>query len=276
MSGEFWSLHLLSDQRIDDPAVGAQIMRILISVLPEFRPVLYGEVDPDAGRWTDDILDRFESVWSPSSLGFAFKGAAGTRGHMASIAGNHIHSTFQLDAPGPGPDDDRALRFLTTVAGRVGCDFGLIHRFDHAEAHRATGNGTMTGAGRGKPLFMITSHDLKRGIPDIYWVTLFGRRYVDMFGRERLRAAPAAKAELLPGGSALLQASLRSGDVVEPGSSFAAVRERIIEHLGRDAFYDPRRPDARTVTPAFDDTIARSLWSMDPVAVELRRQAGIE
>jgi hypothetical protein len=201
---------------------------------------------------------------------------AGHGGIWHQLPGNHIHSIVQLDAPGADPDDDRALRFLTTLADRVGCDFGLIHRFDHAEAHRATGNGTMTGAGRGKPLFMVTSHDLKRGIPDIYWMTLFGRRYVDMFGRERLRTAPAAKAELLPDGSALLQASLRSGDVVAPGGSFAAVRQRIIEHLGRDAFYDPRRPDARTVTPAFDDTIARSLWSMDPVAVELRRQAGIE
>jgi hypothetical protein len=97
-----------------------------------------------------------------------------------------------------------------------------------------------------------------------------------MFGPERLRTAPAAKAELFPDGSALLQASLHSGDVVAPGGSFAAVRERIIEHLGRDAFHDPQRPDSRTVTPAFDDTISRSLRRMDPVAVELRRRAGLE
>jgi hypothetical protein len=195
---------------------------------------------------------------------------------MASIAGNHIHSTVQLDAPGTGPDDDRALRFLTTLADRIGADFGLIHRFDHAEAHRATGNGTMTGAGRGAPLFMVTSHTLKRGIPDIYWATLFGRRYVDMFGLERLRTAPAARAELFPHGYVLLQTSLRSSDVVAPGGSFGTVRERIIEHLGRDAFYDPRHPDARTVTPAFNDTISRSLGRMDPVAVEIRRLAGLE
>ena len=97
-----------------------------------------------------------------------------------------------------------------------------------------------------------------------------------MFGRERLRTTPAAKAELFPDGYALLQASPRSGDVVAPGGSFAAVRQRIIEHLGRGAFYDPQRPDARTVTPAFDDTIARSLRRMDPLSVELRRRAGIE
>lgn len=36
---DFWSLQLLSDQRIDGPAVGAQIMRTLLAVLPEFRPV---------------------------------------------------------------------------------------------------------------------------------------------------------------------------------------------------------------------------------------------
>lgn len=39
MSRDFWCLQLLSYQRIDDPAVGAQIMRTLLTVLPEFRPV---------------------------------------------------------------------------------------------------------------------------------------------------------------------------------------------------------------------------------------------
>jgi hypothetical protein len=131
VSGGFWSLRLLSDQRIDDPAVGAQIMRTILLVLPEFRPIRYGKVEPDAAWWTDDILERFESVWSRSSLGFAFAGAGGTHGYMASIAGNHIHSIVRLDAPGAGPDADRALRFLTTLTGRVGADFGLIHRFDH-------------------------------------------------------------------------------------------------------------------------------------------------
>lgn len=276
MSADFWSLQLLSDQRIDDPAVGAQIMRTLLTVLPEFRPIRYGEVEPDAGRWTDDIVERFESVWPSSPLAFVFEGADGTRGYMASIAGNHIHSILRLNAPGVGPDDDRALRFLATVADRVGGEFGLIHRFGELEANRATANGTLRGPTSREPVFMVTSHDLKRGIPDIYWATLFGRRYVDMFGRERLRTAPAAKVELFPDGYALLQTSPRSGDVVAPASPFGAARERLIEHLGRDAFYDPQRLDARTVTPAFDDTIARSLRRMDPVAVEARRRAGLE
>jgi hypothetical protein len=89
MSGDLWALQLLSDQRIDDPAVGAQILRTLLTELPEFRPIRYGEVEPDAGGWTDDVVGRFESVWPRSSLAFAFEGANGTRGYMSSIAGNH-------------------------------------------------------------------------------------------------------------------------------------------------------------------------------------------
>jgi hypothetical protein len=149
-----------------------------------------------------------------------------------------------------------------------------MHRFDKREADRAADKGTRTSRTRGA-VFLVTSHQLKRGILDICWATLFGRRYIDMFGRERLRPAPAAKVELSPDGYALLQTSPRSGDVVAAGQ-FGAARERIIEHLGRDAFYDPRRPDDRTVTPAFDDTISRSLWRMDPAAVEARRRAGLE
>jgi hypothetical protein len=276
MSRDFWSLQLLSDQRIDDPAVGAQIMRILLTVLPEFRPIRYGEVEPDAGRWSDDLVERFGSVWpGPYGLAFAFAGAHGTWGRMASIAGNHIHSSLQLHAPGAGPDDDRALRFLATVADRVGGEFGLIHRFDELEARRAARNGILLGT-RGAPFLMVTSHDLKRGIPDIYWATLFGRRYVEMFGRERLQTAPAAKVDLFPDGYALVQVTPRSADVVAPAGPFGAARERIIEHLGRDAFYDPQRAGARTVTPAFDDAIARSLRSTDPVDVEARRRHGIK
>lgn len=275
MREDFWVLELLSDQRIDDPVVGAQIMRTLLTVLPEFRPIRYGEVEPDDSWWTDDLLERMESVW-PRPLGFAFEGADGTLGDMVSIAGNHIHSSLLLNAPAAGPDDDRALRFLTTLADLVGAEFGLIHRFDRREASRAADNRTLTGMSSGDPVFIVTSHNLKRGIPDIYWTTLFGRRYVDMFGRERLLTAPAANVELFPAGYALLQTSQLSGDVVQLDGPFGAARGRIIEHLGREAFYDPQRPDAEKVTPAFDDTIARSLWSMDPIAVELRRRAGIE
>jgi len=269
---DFWSLQLLSDQRIDDPAVGAQIMRTLLTVLPEFRPVRYGEIEPDAGRWTDDLVERLASIWPRAGMSFAFEGADGTQGSMASIAGNHMHSRVHLDAPGAGPDDDRALRFLTAVAGLTGGEFGLIHRFDQREAQRAARNGTLLSA----QVFTVTSHDLKRGIPDIYWATLFGPGYVDMLGPERLRTAPAAKAELLPDGSALLQASTSSGDVLAPADPFGAAREAIIEHLGRNAFYDPLHPDARTITPAFGDTISRSLRRTDPAAVEARRRAGIE
>jgi hypothetical protein len=146
MSRDFWSLQLLSDQPID-PAVGAQIMRTLLTELPEFRPTLYGQIEPDAGRWTDDLLERFDSVWpTDPGMPFAFAGAHGTRGYLASIAGNHIHSSLKLHTPGAGPDDDRALRFLTTVADRASGEFGLIHRFDQLEAQRAARNRTLLGA----------------------------------------------------------------------------------------------------------------------------------
>jgi hypothetical protein len=97
-----------------------------------------------------------------------------------------------------------------------------------------------------------------------------------MFGQQRMQTAPAAKVELLPGGYALVQATACSADVVAPVGPFRVARERIIEHLGRDAFYDPQRTNAKTVIPAFDDSIARSLRSMDPVDVEARRRLGIE
>jgi hypothetical protein len=106
MSGDFWSLQLLSDQRIDDPAVGALIMRTLLTMLPEFRPIRYGDVEPLPGRWTDVVVERLETVWPRSPHAFLFEGADGTRRYMASIAGNHIHSIVRLNAPGAGPDDE--------------------------------------------------------------------------------------------------------------------------------------------------------------------------
>jgi hypothetical protein len=56
---------------------------------------------------------------------------------------------------------------------------------------------------------------------------------------------------------------------------FGAAREKTIEHLGHQAFYDPGGRPLRTITPAFDDRIAQSLRRMNP-AIEARRRSGRE
>lgn len=90
--------------------------------------------------------------------------------------------------------------------------------------------------------------DLRRRLPDVPWVSIYGPQYVSMFGRERLLTAPFRRWEELDLGYIWAQASDSAFDEV-PDEAKAAIRM----HLGDDAFMSGGRwryTDGRA--PSFD------------------------
>jgi len=73
--------------------------------------------------------------------------------------------------------------------------------------------------------------DLRRRLPDIPWVSIYGPPYVSLFGRERLLAAPFTRVDEVHPGYIWAQASDSAFDVV-PDEAKNAIRM----HLGDDAF----------------------------------------
>ena len=87
----------------------------------------------------------------------------------------------------------------------------------------------------------ISMWDLLKGLPDIYWLTCFGKDYVRFFGRKKLLSSPVAATQAIDG-SICLQLTQNASDMIEHPMLVEACRSRVIRHLGADAFFDSARP----------------------------------
>jgi len=92
-----------------------------------------------------------------------------------------------------------------------------------------------------------------RHLPGLFWANFYGPRYVDLIGRERLLTAPAPVVEEV--GKGVL---IRLGD--DPRAwrtpEYEEVHARVLDHLGREYFFDPADPERPTVAPD---------WPPDPL-----------
>lgn len=103
-----------------------------------------------------------------------------------------------------------------------------------------------------EPNLFLATHHLKRYLPDLYWTTVFGRPYVELFSRERLLSCPAYWVKELENGSVIVQLTPELKDIVAEEASFERVRQEVRNHLNNDAFFDlSKGVDYRYRVPEF-------------------------
>jgi len=92
---------------------------------------------------------------------------------------------------------------------------------------------------------------LRGGIPDVFWGTVLGAPYVEMFG-PKIFSAPAYGRHQLSDQSILLQMSENLSDTERDPAKIVDIRRRIKHHLGEGAFFEPSAPpDCRFLVPKF-------------------------
>ena len=92
--------------------------------------------------------------------------------------------------------------------------------------------------------------DLRKHIPGLYWITLFGKIYVDWFGKEKMKTAPAYKVFELPNDAIGYQLYEDPAQYQEEESQETA--RRVKQYLGEKAFFDISDIDRETIAPYID------------------------
>jgi hypothetical protein len=153
-------------------------------------------------------------------------------------------------------DFDQAVfsNLLRHKASAFNADFGLIHHITEAEIKRKQDDTVgFLDTARTEKYLHVTTHNLKKYIPDIYWTTIFGAPYVTLFSRETLLSAPAHRVEELENGSVVLQLTPDLRDTVTDEAAFESVRKAVKDHLESDAFLDVRKgTEYRYTVPEFE------------------------
>lgn len=98
----------------------------------------------------------------------------------------------------------------------------------------------------------LNTHKLRKGLPDLYWVNVFGPPYAKMFNREKLLNAPAFETRELTSGTVMLRLVPSFRDRIEEWNDFKLQRQMCKQYLGTDAFLDSSANESVRRTPQFE------------------------
>ncbi len=157
-----------------------------------------------------------------------------------NLYGKRQHALISIEADGR-IDAIRLFDFIVSVSQGFGLHFSYIHQPCMAEIEVGKANGTMIGLmpGRKDLALGLSSHALRRYIPNLYWLTVFGKPYVELFGRESLLSSPVFRVSELETGCIALQLTPDIHDIHADYDAFDELRRQVKGHLNSNAFFQP-------------------------------------
>jgi hypothetical protein len=236
---------------------GRELLELFIKHFPNHSPTRFGDSEPLTGRFDANNLDAVLEAW----------------GHFGFIAERRnpdvlLNVHFMVPSPKPKHSIIGLLRFqsetdevldsfedfVLEVATVFEADYAAAHILtEHELADRLDILKTKPGSnveymkrrvqkeGFAKVLWGMTvlqhnSPKLMKCLPDLLWLTVFGRPYLTLFGRERLLSTPAQKVTALPNGAVVVKLTDHLDDNQASWETFKAVRDCCKAHLGHTAF----------------------------------------
>lgn len=235
-------LGLLMPHSMSDSESGAQILQLLVRTAPDLSPEFYGNFEPV--RKPFRTVEEAIALWQPP---FLWKRKTGVRVDGAIWFGNPgNHSALYMTVTGRHQATDQAVTLVRADTAPLTVDFAYVHLLTELETKPPKASYDMW-----YPIDIgVTSHDLRKGIPNLCWAMVFGPPYVRMIGREKLMSAPCFTVKELSGERFYLQITPNLEDVREDFNGFEVSRQRLKAHLGEEFFLALNGTAARAV-PAF-------------------------
>jgi hypothetical protein len=204
------------------PAV-AQRFLSTVAGFPAFAPEVWGNVEPirTPFQGIEQTLEAWDDPFLWKNKQWRLEGSAWSgRGSQ--------HSAIYLRGSPRHFDFEKALSFLTTCAEVLRADFGYIHLTTETELH-----GGAVPYKVAYPMDVgLTSHDLRKGIPNLAWITLFGVPYQPLLSQ----SVRSDECELiqLNSGSSLLRIKTSPQTIVHEFARFNRLREEVKSEIGPD------------------------------------------
>jgi hypothetical protein len=225
---------------------GRLFFEFLRSSLPGWVPDRYGISEPVRDTFS---FEKLESILDRWVTGFIFKRRQPrTDGHV--LFGSRyrgLHDVVYLSAHAKEIDMAAVRVFVDQLNDAWGVDLAYVHQGGGEQelSDLEYYDRCIAPFGQG-----LTTHDLKKGLPGLSWAMLFGKPYVDFFGRQQLASAPAALTCVTPSDLAYIQGTSSLVDCIHNPGAVRAWVSGCIEHLGTDAFVLGRAQSAKW-TPDF-------------------------
>jgi len=233
---EFLSPHPLKKD------AGRALLELWRDLLPEYFPDRCGNSEPIRHPMDTEHIEEALTFWAWPFLARRRKAKVNCAVFMRHPK-NLIHSTFKLDVPHDSSIQGPLLEFLKKTCTEFEADLGLIHPLTQHEIVRGKIDGTIESLNTNSTLhsFYITTHQLRKNLPNLYWATVFGPAYVAFFGRDKLLTSPAPHVAPLTENSILIRLSDNLSDLESDFATVDQSRQVVKEHLDSNAFFDSKQ-----------------------------------
>jgi hypothetical protein len=229
-----------------DPTSVRAVMAAMEQEVPVLAPTRWGEDERVRQRWPGADAGPTEAL-AYGRTGFTAKG--GKPGYAYWEAASpavtpdgrqleaHSQITLRAASSAVGDDADAVVRLLERMALAVSADFGFVQVFHPSEFKREKPRRFVREfPDGGDPVIGLPARRLEFFLPDVMWGTVLGPAYVELFGADRIRSAPAHQVVELASDLWYLQATERLPDCRDDPQRVGAVRDAVKDHLGREAF----------------------------------------
>lgn len=234
--------HRATNSRLTSESFAHHFLKELAKAVPNIEPTHCGWHEPVSKPykgWEDAMQWDFSFLWRVKNAskceGTAFSGNQRSHGFIAmSLAYDHC-------------SPECLQQFLESSAIRMEASFAYMHCVTDMESE-----GPFSDYDRWYPLSIgVTTHDLRKGIPELPWLTIFGGEYRSMIGDDALREVSAASSRASGSSHWILTVTERLEDVLLSYDRFSSQREAIKREIGVKYFYGSHANTGKVCVPEF-------------------------
>jgi hypothetical protein len=182
-----------------------KLINALMMSFPEALPDKCGAFEPLKSHFDINNVDNICEMWGKTffwkNKKYKLEGSV-----ISSWAGHQVHGWIAIAIDSRHVDIATIVNFLKQVADIFPVDFAAIHKIRDFDIENWRSNNTLVKLNPKKDdyILSLTTHILKKGIPDLYDYTLFGKCYVDLIGSDNFFGLERASVEVFENGSRLI------------------------------------------------------------------------
>ncbi|CAJ4653484.1 Uncharacterised protein [Burkholderia pseudomallei] len=260
------TLNVLSPMSLRRPSDFLNAVRTHCDLLPELLPEKWGWWEPlDRSFNLNDVERLIASggecdtvYWERKQRPKAF-GQFGVRWISKSprVRDTHSHIDFTTEL-NTVPQED-LVNYIKAASVRTRAHFAMLDGL--VEPYRDFS--IESASAQSGQFFFVATHVLRHWLPDVFWGTVFGGPYVELFGKDKLLSAPAAVVEEIADDMVYIQLTDNlTASLNDPGGLLES-RAKFKTYLGVDAFFERGRGYDRAERGPIGDIFSAPTFHLD-------------
>lgn len=220
-----------------------RVIACLVAEWPEAEPEAFDSHEPLRERFQIAELRGALSDWRPP---FLWKRRRPPSEGSIWWGYRETHSVVFVSTVVSKVHEEHAIKFLLEASSLLRADLAYMSVFSRDEASSPRSRETFMPFRTG-----LTTHDLRKGLPNLPWGVLFGPAYVKLLGAAKLLSSPVFQAKSTGEAQVWLQLTERTADCRDRVESFSDIREKAKAHIGESAFISQKTGERASLLPQF-------------------------